>query len=143
LDNFIESLTFSGHPKITAKHRTTLEVTKSSQLTEKGDCIIGVESNKSGPDFSQDFKEILANDRTKVKIIITIENKKIQILARGHHGITVSHPEDLVIRKSENICPRTLAIRANKAAINIPRLYISQLNCANQSFFMDIFLSKD
>ncbi|MEM2818033.1 MAG: DUF371 domain-containing protein, partial [Archaeoglobaceae archaeon] len=36
-----------GHPNISAKHRTTLEVTKDNEISKRADCIIGVNANKS------------------------------------------------------------------------------------------------
>ncbi|HIP58595.1 MAG TPA: DUF371 domain-containing protein, partial [Archaeoglobus profundus] len=36
-----EVITAWGHPNITAKHRTTLEITKDEELSIRGDCIIG------------------------------------------------------------------------------------------------------
>lgn len=38
---------FMGHRNITAKHRTTLEITKDEEITRKADCIIGVRADKA------------------------------------------------------------------------------------------------
>ena len=38
----IEEIEFNGHPEVRGEHKTTMEITTEKHLTEKGDCIIGV-----------------------------------------------------------------------------------------------------
>ncbi len=135
-----ESLVFSGHLLVRALHRTTFEVTKGSRLSEKGDCIIGVKASKSGVDFDSSFKKMLSDDRTAVTITIKVDGERFVVKAWGHHALTLSHPEDLVVRKSSFVCPRTLAIRANKAAVDIPRRVVSRLRDPDALCSMEISL---
>jgi hypothetical protein len=122
-----ETVNFWGHNKIIGTHRTTFEITKEDILSEKGDCIIGVSSNKSGLDFNDSFKKILRCNETLVKITISVANYTSLIQAKGHKDLTILSSKDLVVRKSSFICPRTLAINADKAAVDIPRRIISKL----------------
>ena len=46
---------------------------------------------------------------------------------RGHDDLILTHDEDIVIRKSDFICPRTLAVKCDKASDLIPREMISLL----------------
>jgi hypothetical protein len=46
----------------------------------------------------------------------------------GHPSLMLTDDKDMVIRKSNYICPRTLAIKSDKAAIDMPRDMILMLN---------------
>ena len=59
-----------GHENIRGLHKTTLEITKETHLTPRGDCIIGVSADKSMQDFPEEFKEKI---RKSKKIIVEIE----------------------------------------------------------------------
>lgn len=60
-----------GHPNITAKHKTTFEFTKDSELTLAGDCIIGVKA-----DFLlSDIKKFISKLKSKkIRIEISVED---------------------------------------------------------------------
>lgn len=58
-----------GHENITCKHKTTLEFTKDSELSLKGDCIVGVKADFSIKEIRR-FVESLGNNK---KITITME----------------------------------------------------------------------
>ncbi|MEM4523515.1 MAG: DUF371 domain-containing protein, partial [Archaeoglobaceae archaeon] len=40
-----------GHPNITAKHPSTVEVTKDPEISKRADCVIGVKADKSISDL--------------------------------------------------------------------------------------------
>jgi hypothetical protein len=46
-----EEIVFYGHPNVLGLHKRTIEITKDDYLTERGDCIIGINSNKSCNDL--------------------------------------------------------------------------------------------
>ena len=48
---------FNGHKNILSLHKKTIEITKDSQLTVNGDCIIGVGSNLACIDLPENFKK--------------------------------------------------------------------------------------
>ena len=112
-----------GHPNITAKHRTTIAFTRDKEITIKGDCFVAVDSRFN---ISPDFMEKLRCSR---HIIITIScaGSTDRIIARGHPKITLSDAKDLVIRKSNYVDNKTLAILADKAAIDLSRALIKNL----------------
>lgn len=139
-----ETLVFTGHPLILSRHQRTFEVTKSSELTERGDCIIGVNASKAGVDFDHAFRSMLADERTAITITIKVEETAIIIIkARGHPELTLSDPEELVVRKSSFISPRTLAVQADKSAADIPRSVVSRLREPNVTGSMEIILERD
>ena len=47
-----------GHPNISAKHKTTLMLTKEKHLTTKGDCIVGINAEKTLVDMPEAIKRV-------------------------------------------------------------------------------------
>ena len=110
------SFTCYGHENITAKHKTTLEFTKSNELSLKGNCIIGVKADFSIKEIKR-FIESLGNNK---KIIITMEILDYiieRINAEVNPGFNSGM--EMVIRKSDFIDERTFAINADKCACDL------------------------
>lgn len=116
-----------GHENVLSLHKSTFEITKDKDLSLAGDCIIGLDIDKSMEDFPKRFKEKLANDDTKVIVQLRTPNASDTIEGYGHHDLTLSHPTDIVCRKSTFVCSRTLMIKSNKAAIDLNRDLIKDL----------------
>ena len=116
-----------GHENVLSLHKSTFEITKDNDLSLSGDCIIGLDIDKSMEDFPDEFKEKLANDDTKVIVELKTPNASDTIEGYGHHDLTLSHPTDIVCRKSTFVCSRTLMIKSNKAAIDLNRDLIKDL----------------
>ena len=116
-----------GHENVLSLHKSTFEITKDKDLSLSGDCIIGLDIDKSMEDFPEEFKEMLANDDTKVIVELRTPNASDTIEGYGHHDLTLSHPTDIVCRKSTFVCSRTLMIKSNKAAIDLNRDLIKDL----------------
>ncbi len=116
-----------GHENVLSLHKSTFEITKDKDLSLSGDCIIGLDIDKSMEDFPKGFKEKLANDDTKVIVELRTPNASDTIEGYGHHDLTLSHPTDIVCRKSTFVCSRTLMIKSNKAAIDLNRDLIKDL----------------
>jgi hypothetical protein len=121
-----------GHGNIQATHKTTLEFTKATHLSRKGDCIVAVATDKALADLSAKFKEKLRKPHTK--LIITIEADGIieQVTAHGSPKLILTHPTDVVIRKSDYISNRTLAVHADKAAQDLSRDLVKKLKHPKQ-----------
>ena len=60
-------------------------------------------------------------------MILDTENGHDIIIGWGHEDLTLTHPTDIVIRKSDYTCPRTLMIKANKAARDLEGKLIDDL----------------
>ena len=116
-----------GHENVLSLHKSTFEITKDKDLSLSGDCIIGLDIDKSMEDFPEEFKEKLANEDTKVIVELKTPNASDTIEGYGHHDLTLSHPTDIVCRKSTFVCSRTLMIKSNKAAIDLNRDLIKDL----------------
>src|ERR1035437_10499480 len=101
-------------------------LTKDSQLTQTGDCITAVAADKATADLSLEFKDKLKNPNAKLTILIEASGIKEQINASGSPKLILSHPTDMVVRQSNYICTRTLAINATKASNDLPRALIEK-----------------
>ncbi|HSB83249.1 MAG TPA: DUF371 domain-containing protein [Nitrosarchaeum sp.] len=118
---------FFGHENIRSNHQKTIEITKESHLTPSGDCIIGVNASASCAELPTSLKRKLQNPNSKVTLSIKVGTHEFNVQGKGHENLTLTHLEDIVIRKSAFVCPRTLAVKCDKASDLIPREMISLL----------------
>jgi hypothetical protein len=118
---------FFGHENIRSKHQKTIEITKESHLTPQGDCIVGVNATSSCADLPSELKDKLKNSNSKVTFSINVGKHEFVIEGKGHPDLILTHSEDIVIRKSDFICPRTLAVNCDKASDLLPREMVSLL----------------
>ena len=116
-----------GHPNIRAIHPTTLMFTKDKHISKKGDCIVAVAADKALADLSPEFRHALKQPNAKLTIIIEAEGEKEQVNAAGSPKLVLTHQTEMVVRKSDYISDRTLAIHANKASSDLPRPFIAKL----------------
>jgi len=121
-----------GHQNIQATHGTTFEITKESALTKRGDCIIAVGATKGAADLPLRFKEVARSEGAQMTITIEAGELKEVVRAKGSPRLLFTHPTDLVVRKSNYVCGRTLAIRAGKAASDFSRKLIENIRDSNQ-----------
>ncbi len=122
---------FSGHENIRSNHQKTIEITKESHLTPSGDCIIGVNATASCADLPPTMKKKLQNPNSKVTFSIKVGGHEFNVHGRGHENLVLTHLEDIVIRKSNFVCPRTLSVKCDKASDLIPREMVSLLQNPN------------
>tara|TARA_Y100000310_G_scaffold111103_1_gene109502 strand:+ start:10535 stop:11008 length:474 start_codon:yes stop_codon:yes gene_type:complete len=134
-----------GHENIVAKHKTTLEFTKDSELSLKGDCIVGVNADFSLEEIKRFIKTI---GNKKITIIIEtideeynekniknnynknkINNNSNKIVEKINAEINpnFNSNKEMVIRKTDFISERTFAINADKAAFELDRSLIEFL----------------
>jgi hypothetical protein len=112
---------------VTSRHKSTFEITKDPELTLSGDCIVGVDMDRTMLDFPDEFKEMIADSSTKITVDLKTENGHDEITGFGHEDLTLTHPTDIVIRKSDFTCSRTLMINADKAARDLDEKLIDDL----------------
>jgi uncharacterized protein len=116
-----------GHHNVTSKHKTTFEVTQDAEIGLAADCIVGVSSNVSLNDLPPKMREGIQNENTEIKVVLETENAKDFIIGYGHPALTLDHPTDMVCRKSDYTCSRTLMIHADKAAVDLNSDLIDEL----------------
>ncbi|WP_455645262.1 DUF371 domain-containing protein [Methanosphaera sp.] len=117
----------TGHENVTSLHKSTFEITTDKSLTLKGDCIIGVNSDKTLNDLPDELKELIMTDDTKIELILETDNACDNIIGYGSSNLTLDHPSDMVCRKSTFTCNRTLMIKSDKAAVDLDKELINDL----------------
>jgi hypothetical protein len=127
-----ENIVALGHENIQASHPSTLMFTKEKHLSNTGDCIVAVAADKKLSDLNQAFKDELKKPNAKLTISIEAGGLKEQINAFGSPKLILSHPTDMVIRKSNYISNRTLAILADKSSNDLPRELVTKLKDPKQ-----------
>jgi uncharacterized protein len=133
----IEKIVAFGHPNIQALHPTTLMFTKEKELSKNGDCILGVDADKSVADFGEKFKEKLKSVNSKVTVLIEVDTLKWQIKACGSPKLTLTNPKEIVVRKSDFASDRTLAVLADKASVDMPREMVEKLKNPKQKIHVN------
>ena len=123
----VEVLSAQGHPNVVATHRTTFEITKHTELTRRGDCIIGVNANKCPLDLSYNFKELCKHDESTIRVELEAAGITEFIEGSGSHKLSFNHPTESVGRKSSYVSSRTIMLRADKAANDLNRELIDAL----------------
>ncbi len=121
-----------GHVNVSAAHKTALEFTRDTHLSKKGDCIIAVAADKGLADLSAKFKENLRKPHAKLTILIEAGEIMERVEAYGSPQLVLTHPTDMVIRKSDYVDNRTLAIQADKAALDLSRDLVEKLRNPKQ-----------
>lgn len=115
-----------GHANVRSSHRNSLEFTKEEHLTPRGDCIIAVRAEKALEDLPEAFKTALRSGAT-IKITVECNGYTDVLTAHGHPGLTFKSDECAIIRKSNFVCDRTLCIGADKAASDLDRNLVREL----------------
>ncbi len=123
-----EEIIFKGHPLVQSLHSRTIEITKDSELTLRGDCIIGVSANKACGDLSPEIKEKIKKNNSVIEVQLIVEPYSFVIKGSGNDNLLLSNPKDIVLRKSKFICDRTLSINCDFSSLEIPRNIIEALN---------------
>jgi hypothetical protein len=127
-----------GHKNVLSTHKTTFEVTKETELTKNGNCIVAVGSTIGAVDLPEEFKKAAQKENSKITITIEADNQKETATAKGNPHLQFTHPTDLVIRKSKFVCSRTLAIEADKASIDFSKKLVEKLQDPNQKVIITL-----
>jgi hypothetical protein len=122
-----DEVTFYGHPNIRSLHAKTIEITKHEHLTPRGDCIIGVKADKACADLDESFKYRLKSNSSVVRIEIMVGDESFLISGLGDERLTMLNTHDIVIRKTNFVCPRTMSVLCDKASSDMPRKLVKML----------------
>ena len=118
---------FSGHKNILSLHKKTIEITKDSELSVSGDCIIGTNSSLACIDLPEKFKKKIQNQDATIVFTIVADEHSFSIHGKGSDKLTLKHTTDIVLRRSAFTCSRTIAIKCDKASDDIPRTIVKKL----------------
>ena len=112
---------------VSGTHPTTFEVTRELHLTCNGNCIIGIAADKGCAGLSLEFKHVLAHDDARLMTRLVCGDMAVEIHSRGSSEFTLTHPTDLVWRRSGFVCGRTIGILSDHIAATLPDDLIKNL----------------
>ena len=112
-------INFSGHINIRSTHKKTIEITKETELTPRGDCIVGVGATCGCADIPKELKNHIHTPNAQIKCIIVVNDLEFVIRGTGNPELALTHQNDIVLRKSNFVCPRTLAVQCDKSSDDI------------------------
>lgn len=127
-----DEVTFYGHPNVRSLHSKSIEITKDGYLTPKGDCIIGIKANKACTDLEESIRRGLKSSSAIVKIEVIVGDESFNIKGRGDERLTMLNPQDIVIRRTNFVCPRTMSVLCDKASSDMPRELVRLLQHQEQ-----------
>jgi len=120
-------ISFHGHKNVRSLHPKSIEITTDSDLTVNGDCIVGVGASCGCLGIPEKMKKMLQDPQSEVTCTILVGEHSYKITGRGSEKLSLKNPHDIVIRKSNFTCPRTLSIGCDTASDSIPRQMIKAL----------------
>ena len=120
-------ITFYGHENVRSLHPKSIEITTDEHLTVKGDCIVGVRASCGCLGIPDEMKSLLQDSQSEVICTILVGEHSFRITGKGSEKLTLTNPHDIVIRKSNFTCPRTLSVSCDVAADSIPPQMIDAL----------------
>ncbi|MFX0071503.1 MAG: DUF371 domain-containing protein [Candidatus Hermodarchaeota archaeon] len=129
----VEEIYAFGHKNILCTHKTTIELTKKNYLTKRGNCILGINASKSCESLDSKLKYFIRKGY-KIKVIVKSGNLTDSFYGFGNKSLTLLDKEDLVFRKSNFICDRTVLINCNKASIDLKPNLIEKLKNPSVKF---------
>jgi len=122
-----DEVTFYGHPNVQSLHAKTVEITREDYLTPRGDCIVGVRASKACADLDETLRRRLKSNGSAVRIEIMVGSDIFVINGKGDERLTLQDPHDIVIRKTNFVCPRTMSVRCDLASSDVPRKMVRLL----------------
>lgn len=125
--NIEERICCRGHHNIRGTHRSTFQVTTETDLSPRGDCVIGVGADKGAGDLSDGFRAALGCGSATLVTLLVAGDITVRVTSKGSASMTLDHETDLVWRTSTFTCGRTIGISSDHAAHTLPRELISYL----------------
>ena len=137
----IERIHAWGHENILCNHQTTIEITKHKSLTKKGDCIIGVNASKACSDLTTELKAQIKNGK-RFKVILKVDDIQDHFSGFGNRKLRLLDKNDMVFRKSNFICDRTVLINCSKSSVEISRDLTKTLRNSNTKLTITIEIDE-
>ena len=129
----LETITARGHPLIQCTHTTTIELTKDAYLTKNGTCILGIETSKACYNLNSLLKKKI-KDGEKITVLIKAGDIIDSFYGFGHKNLTLLNKKDIVFRKSNYVCDRTILIKCSKSSSDLDRNMIKKLTSSKERF---------
>ncbi|MBY9002998.1 MAG: DUF371 domain-containing protein [Candidatus Lokiarchaeota archaeon] len=127
----LESIIAFGHVNVSCIHNSTIEITKENYLTDRGTCVLGINSSKACSDLDPKLK-LQIWEGAKIEVVIQVEEVHDKFYGFGSKLLPLSHEFDLVFRKSDFICDRTVLINCSKSSRDLDRNLVKSLTSSNK-----------
>ena len=131
----LEQIQASGHENILCTHTTTIEITKDTHLTKNGNCILGINASKACLDLNPKLKNYIQKGK-KIKVSIIVNDLMDTFYGFGDKDLTLLDEDDMVFRKSDFKCDRTILINCTKSSNELNRELVENLNDPSKRFTM-------
>ena len=115
-----------GDPRITALHPTTLEITREEIKSDYGDCVVATSAEVGLAGLPEELKRA-ARQGAEMVMMIEAGGLVERVRGRGHPSLTFSSESEMVLRRSQYVCERTLMVSSDKAAVDLERALVEQL----------------
>lgn len=116
-----------GHENVSARHASTLELTSDDYLTPAGDCILGIEADRTPADFDPGFVDACRDADAIISLTLDTGDHTEPVTGRGHPDLAFENARSLVCRTSEYVDDRTVMVGADKAAADLDRAFVDAL----------------
>ena len=127
----VERIHARGHEHVTGEHASTVEVTTDDWLTPAGDCIVGIEADRTPAEFDEAFVDACQSPEATITAAFDVETDgetlRETITARGDPDLSFDGDRSLVGRTSEYVDDRTVFVGADGAAVDLDRELIDAL----------------
>jgi hypothetical protein len=127
VNEYVETVAARGHDNVAAAHASTFEVTTDDWLTPAGDCIVGVAADRAPEDFDPAFVAACRDPESDVEVVLRADGHETRVRARGDPDLTFASDRSLVVRTSDYVDDRTVAVGADAAAVDLDRGLVAAL----------------
>lgn len=115
-----------GHPNVTAKHPSTFEITRESDIGVSATCVVGVGSAVGARHLPRSFKSYLRNGGT-VRVVLVAGDVRDEVVGRGDPRMSFDDPVSMVFRRSDYVDGRTVLVGCDKGAGDLSRELVERL----------------
>ncbi|WP_193310152.1 DUF371 domain-containing protein [Halorubrum halophilum] len=131
-DTLVEVVRAVGHEHVSADHASTFELTTDDWLTPAGDCIVGVEADRTPRDFAPAFREACRDPNATIEATLVVEAGESEfsetITGRGDPDLTLLDDRSMVGRTSDYTDDeRTILVDGDGAAADLDRDLVAAL----------------
>lgn len=88
--------------------------------------------------MDEEVKAAIRREGASVRVRLLVGQESFAITARGDPRLPLTHPHDIVIRKSSFVSDRTLAVGASAAARDIPRRMVQKLRSPDTVGYLEV-----
>jgi hypothetical protein len=117
----------TGHEHVTASHESTFELTSDDFLTPAGDCILGIEADRTPAAFDSEFVAACQSPDATIVAVFETPSRSMRVEGRGDPELTFESDRSLVGRTSDYVDDRTIMVGADAAAAEFDRELVDAL----------------